>query len=223
MYILHSKGLHVSGVHGSSRFLAKYTAKENGFHEESPVLNLSGTCTLSESRDFHQKLNSPSPTSDTSTVSACHSQQEQSTKGAHTRSVITPLDLQINDQTCRKIEDSESTDAATSSPSMRDLYHKDERLVEGSSVKSQPRSKQSHDQRTTHLKHTCPTSSDVGQLRGQGSSRSNLSSIQTSVTGGSCRTTASEAEFRSDLASLDADIARLQMQFRVAMLTPLPR
>ena len=30
-------------------------------------------------------------------------------------------------------------------------------------------------------------------------------------------TTSSEVEFRRDLASLDADIARLQMQFRVAM------
>ena len=35
--------------------------------------------------------------------------------------------------------------------------------------------------------------------------------------GQSCRTTSSEMEFRRDLASLDADIARLQIQFRVAL------
>ena len=46
-------------------------------------------------------------------------------------------------------------------------------------------------------------------LRSATSSRSNVD-VQSTLT------TSSELEFRKDLASLDADIARLQMQFRVA-------
>ena len=101
----------------------------------------------------------------------------------------------------------------------------EEKLVEGSSVKSQsrPHPRQSHDltavgrgDRNSTYPESCV------ELKGQSPSRSTLSSLQTNVTGTSCRTTASEAEFRSDLANLDADIARLQMQFRVAMVTPLP-
>ncbi len=164
--------------------------------------------------------------SEASTVDASHSQREQNTKGVNTLSVITP---HVDDQPSRTIVDldSESIDVGTSLLSERDLCLK-ERMVEGSSVKSQPRSQQSHDSTThrtqrsvIHSKHTYSTSG-VELLRSQGvqsPSRSTLSS----VTGTSCRTTASEAEFRSDLASLDADIERLQMQFRVAMLTPLPR
>ena len=108
--------------------------------------------------------------------------------------------------------------------------HQEERLVESNSVESHSRSRQSHDLaghtgQVNHLKKqdiVYPSSSVSEELwhqRVQSPKQSTLSSLQSSVTGTSCRTTASEAEFRSDLASLDADIARLQMQFRVAMLT----
>ena len=211
------------------RFLANYTVRENKTHEESQILNL--TDTLNESQDFHLQQSSPSCASEASTINASRSQQDRKTKpGVNTLSVITPL--QVSDQSSKMMADLEleGTDVASSLLSERDLYLKEERLVEGSSMKSQPRSRQSHDSSTHHThtqksKYTHPRSSmelSRGQ-RVQSPSRSTLSSLQTSVTGTSCRTTASEAEFRSDLASLDADIARLQMQFRVAMLTPLPR
>ena len=213
------------------RFLANYTSRENrSHHEESQVLNL--TDTLNESQD---QRSSPSCLSEASTIDISHSQREQSAKGVNTLSVITPL--QGGDQPSRTIVDlsSESTNVGSLLLSERGLYYKEERMVEGSSVKSQPRSTQSRDStthrtgtRSAHSKRTHPmTMSSVELSRGQkihSPSRSTVSSgAQTSVTGTSCRTTASEAEFRSDLASLDADIARLQMQFRVAMLTPLPR
>lgn len=205
--------------------MANYASRENRNHEESQILNL--TDTLNESQD---QQSSPGCVSEASTINISHSQQEQNTKEVNTLSVITPLE--VDGQHSRNLADldSESTEVGASTLSERDLYH-EERMVEGSSVKSQPRSSQSHNstthhaQRLVHSKHAYSTSG-VELLRGQrvqSPSRSTLSSARTSVTGTSCRTTASEAEFRSDLASLDADIARLQMQFRVAMLTPLPR
>lgn len=48
-------------------------------------------------------------------------------------------------------------------------------------------------------------------LRSATPSQSNVDDVQSTLT------TSSELEFRKDLASLDADIARLQMQFRVAV------
>ena len=208
------------------RFLANYTGRENrNHHEESQVLNLTGTL-----NEYQDQRSSPSCLSEASTIDIS---REQIAKGANTLSVITPL--QVNDHPSRTIADlsSESIDVSLSE---RGLYNKEERMVEGSSVKSQPRSSKSCDsathrtgtRRAVHSMHTYPiTTSGVESSRGQkvqSPSRSTISSgAQTSVTGTSCRTTASEAEFRSDLASLDADIARLQMQFRVAMLTPLPR
>lgn len=207
--------------------MANYTGREDRTHEDSQILNLSNTL-----NEFHLQQNSPSCASEASTVDASHGQREQNTKGVNILGIITPL--QVDSQPTRKIADldAENTDIGTLSLSELDLYHKEERMVEGSSVKSQPRSQQSHDSTTHHTQrsiihplHKYPMSG-VELLRGQGvqsPSKSTLSSVQTSVTGTSCRTTASEAEFRSDLASLDADIARLQMQFRVAMLTPLPR
>jgi hypothetical protein len=212
------------------RFLANYmytSGEDRSHHEESQVLNL--TDTLNESQD---QRSSPSCPSEASTIDISYTQREQNAKGVNTLSVITPL--QVDDQPSRTVADlnSESTDVGSLSLSERGLYYREERMVEGSSIKSQPRSSQSHDPstrhtttRSVHSKRTYPTSG-VELLRGQkvqSPSRSTISSTQTSITGTSCRTTASEAEFRSDLASLDADIARLQMQFRVAMLTPLPR
>ena len=209
------------------RFLANYTGRENrNHHEESQVLNLTGTL-----NEYQDQCSSPSCLSEASTIDIS---REQIAKGANTLSVITPLQGG-NDQPSRTIADlsSESTDVGSLSLSKRGLYNKEERMVEGSSVKSQPRSSKSRDpathststRRAVHSKCTYPTTVEL--LRGQmvqSPSRSTISSgAQTSITGTSCRTTASEAEFRSDLASLDADIARLQMQFRVAMLTPLPR
>ena len=209
------------------RFLANYTGRENrNHHEESQVLNLTGTL-----NEYLDQCSSPSCLSEASTIDIS---REQNVKGVNTLSVITPLQGG-DDQPSRTIADlsSESTDVSLSK---RGLYNKEERMVEGSSVKSQPRSSKSRDsathrtstRRAVHSMHTYPiTTSGVESSRGQkvqSPSRSTISSgAQTSVTGASCRTTASEAEFRSDLASLDADIARLQMQFRVAMLTPLPR
>ncbi len=210
--------------------MANYTSgQDRSHHEEPQVLNL--TDTLNESQD---QRSSPSCPSEASTIDISYTQREQNTKGVNSLSVITPL--QVGDQPSRTVADlnSESTDAGSLSLSERDrrLFYREERMVEGSSVKSQPRSSQSRDStthhttmRSAHSKCTYPTSG-VELLRGQkvqSPSRSTISSAQTSITGTSCRTTASEAEFRSDLASLDADIARLQMQFRVAMLTPLPR
>lgn len=208
------------------RFLSNYTGREKRIHEESQVLNLADT--LSESPD---QCSSPSCVSEASTINISHSQREQNTKGVSTRSVITPLQFDGQATCSRTVADldSENTYLGTSSLIERtDLCPNEERMVEGSSVKSQPRSSQSHNSTTHHTKkpkYTYPTSA-AESLKGQrvqSPSRSTLSSAQTSITGTSCRTTASEAEFRSDLASLDADIARLQMQFRVAMLTPLPR
>lgn len=47
-----------------------------------------------------------------------------------------------------------------------------------------------------------------------------LSSVDSrTFDGQSCLTTSSEVEFIKDLANLDADIARLQIQFRVALQT----
>lgn len=54
-------------------------------------------------------------------------------------------------------------------------------------------------------------------LGSEGSSVAGDSVALTGLDGQSSRTTISEVEFRRDLASLDADIERLQMQFRVAM------
>ena len=56
---------------------------------------------------------------------------------------------------------------------------------------------------TNSLRTDSPLSSSVG-ARGQLDTQS-------------CLTTSSEMEFKTDLASLDADIARLQIQFRVAL------
>ena len=209
------------------RFLANYASRENRIHEESQVSYL--TDMLNESQDQQ----SSSCETEASTINISHSQRGQNAKGVKTSSVITPLEVDSQHTCSRTLADldSEGREVGASTLSERDPYHKEERMVEGSSVKSQPKSNQScnstthHAQRSVHSKHTYSTSG-VELLRGQrvqSPSRSTLSSAQTSITGTSCRTTASEAEFRSDLASLDADIARLQMQFRVAMLTPLPR
>lgn len=54
-----------------------------------------------------------------------------------------------------------------------------------------------------------PTGSYV--LKSATSNQSNVDDVRSTLT------TSSELEFRQDLASLDADIARLQMQFRVAI------
>lgn len=158
--------------------------------------------------------------------------------------VITPLgDTAAVQWGSQRTDDLESNSTLVDTSSREMDLTREERLVEGSSVKSQPR--------TTYRRHACALAVTAqtqqvsrikechkhhqligrGQyLRGQectstcksALSPSSSSSLQTSVTGTSCRTTASEAEFRSDLANLDADIARLQMQFRVAILTPLP-
>lgn len=205
--------------------MANYTGKENRHHEESQLLNL--TDTLNESQD---QRSSPSSVSEASTINIPHSQREQNTKGDNALGVITPL--QVDNQPNGIIADLDlvNTDVGSSSLSERELYHEEERMVEGSSVKSHPRSSRSgtstahHAPRSVHSKHTYmyPTSG-VELSRGQRVQSPSRSTLSSSATGTSCRTTASEAEFRSDLASLDADIARLQMQFRVAMLTPLPR
>ena len=60
------------------------------------------------------------------------------------------------------------------------------------------------------------------QVRPVGSNASPISS-RSNVTGvdqQSAITTSSEVEFQKDLACLDADIARLQIQFRVIMQAP---
>ena len=67
-----------------------------------------------------------------------------------------------------------------------------------------PSSSEHNSQRTYH-----PTEPFI--LRSATSSQSNVDDVQSTLT------TSSELEFRKDLASLDADIARLQMQFRVAV------
>lgn len=62
-----------------------------------------------------------------------------------------------------------------------------------------------HDRHETYH----PTGSYV--LKSATSNQSNVDDVRSTLT------TSSELEFRQDLASLDADIARLQMQFRVAI------
>lgn len=168
--------------------------------------------------------------SESSTINVTHNQQRHDTEGnaSSQLGVITPLQRTYTGQTLRTTtadSDSESTIVHTLS-NEHDLLKEDERLVEGSSDKSQPQSRQSHDRsmctkNMIHSKHTRPGSST--ELRGQRVQSPSRSTLSSSVTATSCRTTASEAEFRSDLASLDADIARLQMQFRVATLTKLPK
>ena len=187
--------------------------------------------TLNESQDVELGQSSPlsslshSDSRSSSTVAHSRQRREKETERDSTLSMlITPLEC--GRQATERL-DPDSTITGTSFVSGDIDLHK-ERLVEGSSVKDQPRSSKSHDLTTrsedlNHLKaHRDLPPKGGDEVKGrwvQSPSRSTLSSLRTSITGTSCRTTASEAEFRSDLASLDADIARLQMQFRVANLT----
>ncbi len=72
----------------------------------------------------------------------------------------------------------------------------------------------------THFNHLLPPPSSL-----KTNSSKTDSPLSSSVAGRgqldtqSCLTTSSEMEFKKDLASLDADIARLQIQFRVALQT----
>lgn len=210
------------------RFLANYTSRVERPQEKSQVLSPQDT--LNESQRFKPLQRSPSSMSESSTINVTHNQQRHDTEGnaSSQLGVITPLQRTYTGQTLRTTtadSDSESTIVHTLS-NEHDLLKEDERLVEGSSDKSQPQSRQSHDRsmctkNMIHSKHTRPGSST--ELRGQRVQSPSRSTLSSSVTATSCRTTASEAEFRSDLASLDADIARLQMQFRVATLTKLPK
>ena len=225
MELLSSKSANYCTVHCilnfmQPRFLSSYTGKEGRSFEESKLLSPHDI--LNESQDFELEHRLPSCVSDSSSVTITHSLHGEVTEGNMTVSkldVITPLLLETQRGICLDLK---RTGTENSS---KDLHI--ERLVEGSSVKSQPKSRQSRDHTTltgrqNHSKTVYPSGTGEKLQRGQSPIQSTISSLQSSVTGASCRTTASEAEFRSDLASLDADIARLQMQFRVAMLTPLP-
>lgn len=214
--------------------MASYTGNEGRSLEESKILLPQDT--LNESQDLELSQGSPSCVSDSSNITLTSSHRE---KGSEGDNAIAPnlLDTHAS-QTRKLVTELESECAGTDFSSKFKYLHKEGKPVDGNSVKSQLRSWKSHDLsghigERNHLKKqdkdiVCPSSSSGGgeELWDRGvpspkqSTRSSLQS--SSVAGASCRTTASEAEFRSDLASLDADIARLQMQFRVAMLTPLP-
>ena len=199
--------------------------------------------TLNESQDTELSQGSPSCVSDSSNITLTPNHREKVNEGDN---AIAPNLLDICASQARKsVTELKSECVGTDLSSKFKYLYKEGKLVDGSTVKSQSRSwKQSHDLSghtggRDHLKKqdkdiVYPSSSSSGggggdeEPRDRGvqspkQSTRSISSLQSSVTGTSCRTTASEAEFRSDLASLDADIARLQMQFRVAMLTPLPR
>ena len=216
--------------------MASYTGNEGSSLEESRILLPQDT--PNESQDLELSQGSTSHVSDSSNITLSPSHREKGSKGdnAIAANVLDACASQIQKSVTELKSECAGTDFSSK------FKYLEGKLVEGNSVKSQSRSWKLHDLSghtggRNHLekkdKDIVYPSSSSGSGGGghdeelwnrgvQSPKQSTQSSLQSSVTGTSCRTTASEAEFRSDLASLDADIARLQMQFRVAMLTPLP-